>query len=178
MAESFVDRVIRRQRWLEPVGDAVQAAGSAVYGALGRPGRTLKNVLHGTTPFGHPLHPAVTDVPIGAWAAGVVADYVAHFTGRLTTEAGDIALAVTEATTNVARHAYPSRSEGTLDLCSRVEDRTLTVVIRDFGVGLEAQGANGGLGLGLMLMAKLTASWDVEPANPGTRITLRFALTE
>jgi len=94
MAESFVDRVIRRQRWLEPVGDAVQAAGSAVYGALGRPGRTLKNVLHGTTPFGHPLHPAVTDVPIGAWAAGVVADYVAHFTGRLTTEAGDIALAV------------------------------------------------------------------------------------
>ena len=61
---------------------------------FGRPGRTLKNVLHGTTPFGHPLHPAVTDVPIGAWAAGVVADYVAHFTGRLTTEAGDIALAV------------------------------------------------------------------------------------
>ena len=61
---------------------------------LGRPGRALKNLLHGTTLLGHPLHPAVTDVPIGAWAVGVVADYVAHFTSRIPTAAGDVALAV------------------------------------------------------------------------------------
>jgi serine/threonine-protein kinase RsbW len=106
---------------------------------------------------------------------------ITHFSrghGATEDQTGDIALAVTEATTNVARHAYPNHSEGTLDLTSRVEDRTLIVEIRDFGVGVEAQGANSGLGLGLVLMAKLTASCDVEPANPGTRVTLRFALTE
>jgi len=65
-----------------------------VYGALGRPGRALKNLMHGTAVLGHPLHPAISDLPIGAWAAGVVADYVAHFSGALPTQAGDVALAL------------------------------------------------------------------------------------
>ena len=94
MAESLVDRIIRRQTWLEKVGDVLQGAVGAFYRALGRPGRVLKNLMHGTTLLGHPLHPAVTDIPIGAWAVGVVADYVAHFTARIPTEAGDVALAV------------------------------------------------------------------------------------
>ena len=94
MAESLLDRVIRRQNWMESWGDAIQGGVGAIYSGLGAPGRALKNAMHGTTVLGHPLHPAVTDVPIGAWTAGVVADYVAHFTDRLPTEAGDIALAV------------------------------------------------------------------------------------
>jgi nitrite reductase/ring-hydroxylating ferredoxin subunit/uncharacterized membrane protein len=94
VAEPLVDRVIRRQKWLEGVADVVQKIVGGFYGALGRPGRALKNVMHGTWPFGHPLHPAVTDVPIGAWSMGVVADYAAHFTDRVPTQAGDIALAV------------------------------------------------------------------------------------
>jgi len=94
VAESWVDRLVRRQGWLEPVADAAQGAVGGFYRALGRPGQSLKNVMHGTVPLGHPLHPAVTDVPVGAWTVGVVADYVAHFTDRLPTEAGDVALAV------------------------------------------------------------------------------------
>lgn len=94
MAESLLDRVLRRQGWMESWGDAIQGAVGGVYSGLGAPGRALKNAMHGTTVLGHPLHPAITDVPIGAWTAGVVADYVAHFTSRLPTEAGDIALAV------------------------------------------------------------------------------------
>lgn len=94
MTNSPVDRIIRRQGWLEGIADVLQGAVTGTYRALGRPGRSLKNVMHGTWPLGHPLHPAVTDVPIGAWTAGVVADYVAHFTTRLPTEAGDVALAV------------------------------------------------------------------------------------
>lgn len=94
MSESLVDRIIRRQTWLEKVGDALQGAVGAVYRVLGRPGQALKNVLHGTVLLGHPLHPAVSDLPIGAWAAGVVADFVAHFTTALPTQAGDVALAV------------------------------------------------------------------------------------
>jgi uncharacterized membrane protein len=94
VAEPLVDRMIRRQTWLDKVGDVLQAAVGGFYGALGRPGRVLKNLMHGTTLLGHPLHPAVTDVPIGAWMVGVVADFVAHYTNRVPTEAGDIALAV------------------------------------------------------------------------------------
>jgi nitrite reductase/ring-hydroxylating ferredoxin subunit/uncharacterized membrane protein len=94
MAVPLIDQIIRRQTWLEKVGDVLQGAVGGFYGVLGRPGRTLKNLLHGTTLLGHPLHPAVTDVPIGAWAVGVVADYVAHFTSRIPTAAGDVGLAV------------------------------------------------------------------------------------
>jgi len=94
VAESLLDRMIRRQNWMEPWGDAIQGATGAIYSGLGAPGRALKNAMHGTTVLGHPLHPAVTDVPIGAWTVGVAADYAAHFTGRIPTEAGDIGLIV------------------------------------------------------------------------------------
>lgn len=94
MAESMLDRFVRRQNWMEKWGDGIQGAVGAVYSGLGAPGRSLKNAMHGTTVLGHPLHPAITDVPIGAWTAGVVCDYVAHFTDRLPTQAGDVALAV------------------------------------------------------------------------------------
>jgi nitrite reductase/ring-hydroxylating ferredoxin subunit/uncharacterized membrane protein len=94
VAESLLDRVLRRQGWMEGWGDAIQGAVGGFYSALGRPGRVLKDAMHGTTVLGHPLHPAITDVPLGAWTVGVVVDYVAHFTSRIPTEAGDVALAV------------------------------------------------------------------------------------
>lgn len=94
MTDTLVDRIIRRQGWLEPVADAIQAAVGKAFGALGRPGTEARSVLYGTRLFGHPLHPALTDVPVGAWIGGVVADYAAHFTQRIPTEAGDLALAV------------------------------------------------------------------------------------
>jgi nitrite reductase/ring-hydroxylating ferredoxin subunit/uncharacterized membrane protein len=94
VAESLLDRVIRRQAWMDGLAGAIQGGVGAVYGVLGKPGRWLKDLLHGTRILGHPLHPAVTDLPMGAWTAGVVADYAAHLTPRIGTEAGDIALAV------------------------------------------------------------------------------------
>lgn len=40
------------------------------------------------------MHPLLTDVPIGAWAVGLVLDYAAHFTSRIPESAGDVALIV------------------------------------------------------------------------------------
>lgn len=94
MSETLVDRIIRRQGWLEPVADAIQTAVGKTFGAFGRPGTEARSVLYGTRLLGHPLHPALTDLPVGAWIGGVVADYAAHFTQRIPTEAGDLALAV------------------------------------------------------------------------------------
>ena len=92
--EHVLDRVLRRQSWMDGTAEALQAWVGAAYGAMGRPGRTLKNAMHGTTVLGHPLHPAITDVPLGAWTVAVVADWLALFTHRVPTAVGDIALGI------------------------------------------------------------------------------------
>lgn len=55
------------------ISDAMQGAVKAVIGANRKPPRRFKSLLHGTW-LGHPLHPALTDVPIGAWLLAVVFD--------------------------------------------------------------------------------------------------------
>lgn len=102
MAEPLIDRWIRRQRWMDGFAETIQKVIGWIYGVLGAPGRLLEDLMHGTKVLGHPLHPAITDIPMGAWAVAVVADYVAHFTNRLPTEAGDVALAVALATALLA----------------------------------------------------------------------------
>jgi nitrite reductase/ring-hydroxylating ferredoxin subunit/uncharacterized membrane protein len=72
--QSAIDRFIRSQGWMDGVAEAVQGAVGKAYEALGPRGRMLKDALHGTSVLGHPLHPAVTDLPIGSWLVGVVAD--------------------------------------------------------------------------------------------------------
>src|SRR5919201_6789055 len=54
---------------LEPLADVLQDAAKA----LPRP---LRDVLDGTW-LGAPLHPALTDVPLGSWTAAMVIDAVA-----------------------------------------------------------------------------------------------------
>jgi nitrite reductase/ring-hydroxylating ferredoxin subunit/uncharacterized membrane protein len=50
----------------ERVSDALQQGIKALLGSNRQPPRQFKTLLHGTW-LGHPLHPAITDVPIGAW---------------------------------------------------------------------------------------------------------------
>jgi nitrite reductase/ring-hydroxylating ferredoxin subunit/uncharacterized membrane protein len=88
------DRVMRAQTWIDPVGEVVQKAVGAFYGALGAPGKAIKDVMHGTKVLGHPLHPALADLPIGAWTVGVLADWLFVATGRIPAVAGDLALGV------------------------------------------------------------------------------------
>jgi nitrite reductase/ring-hydroxylating ferredoxin subunit/uncharacterized membrane protein len=92
--ERTFDRVLRRQGWLDPVGETIQNIVGGFYDALGAPGKSMKNLMHGTNVLGHPLHPAITDVPIGAWTAGVLADWLFVATGRVPAVAGDLALGV------------------------------------------------------------------------------------
>lgn len=87
-AQAFVDGLIRRQGWMDGVAERVQGLVGTAYGALGPRGRQIKNLMHGTAGLGHPLHPAVTDLPIGAWLTGWVCDA----TGQR--RAADTALAV------------------------------------------------------------------------------------
>lgn len=92
--ERWLDRVMRSLAWIDPAAEATQKAVGGFYGALGNPGQALKNVMHGTTVLRHPLHPVLTDIPLGAWTFGVLADWLFVATGRVPPIAGDLALAV------------------------------------------------------------------------------------
>jgi hypothetical protein len=81
---------------------------AGAYGALGRPGKTIEDVLHGTRPLGHPLHPALTDVPLGAWIVGVVADLAALATRSVPSAAGNLALLVGVAGAPVVGRPQPA----------------------------------------------------------------------
>jgi len=93
-AEPLVDRFLRHQSWMDPLAEAIQKLVVWTYRLFGPLGTPLKNIAHGTWVLRHPLHPALTDVPLGAWMVGVVADYVALRTHLIPTQAGDIALIV------------------------------------------------------------------------------------
>jgi nitrite reductase/ring-hydroxylating ferredoxin subunit/uncharacterized membrane protein len=66
-----VAELVGTQEWLDPVAKTLDdAVGSAFQGETGR---TVKDGLNGTW-LGHPLHPVLTDVPIGAWMMAQVFD--------------------------------------------------------------------------------------------------------
>jgi nitrite reductase/ring-hydroxylating ferredoxin subunit/uncharacterized membrane protein len=66
---------IERQDWLDAVGDRLQSAVAAAFQIGGDAGRRVRDFLHGTW-LGHPLHPALTDIPLGAWATALALDAV------------------------------------------------------------------------------------------------------
>jgi nitrite reductase/ring-hydroxylating ferredoxin subunit/uncharacterized membrane protein len=70
----------QRQKWLDqPAKQASETIAATVRrSALNR---RLADVLHGTW-LGHPLHPVLTDVPIGAWSVAGVFDAIAAVQGK------------------------------------------------------------------------------------------------
>jgi nitrite reductase/ring-hydroxylating ferredoxin subunit/uncharacterized membrane protein len=130
--ERTFDRVLRRQGWLDPVGETIQKAVGAFYDSLGAPGKSLKDLMHGTTVLGHPLHPAITDLPIGAWSVGVLADWLFVITGRVPAVAGDLGLAIgVAAAILAAMTGYTDHHEtvGHGRRAATVHGLTMTVVV-------------------------------------------------
>jgi uncharacterized membrane protein len=72
MVEERLDRMIESQAWLDRLAEPWQHVLSGILrpGPVGTP---LRNLLNGTF-LGHPLHPALTDVPIGSWTFAFLAD--------------------------------------------------------------------------------------------------------
>jgi nitrite reductase/ring-hydroxylating ferredoxin subunit/uncharacterized membrane protein len=64
---------LARQKWLGQASDTVQQAVQRMFEAGGSTAQSIADFLHGTW-LGHPLHPVLTDVPIGAWTAAVLLD--------------------------------------------------------------------------------------------------------
>src|SRR5690348_6312790 len=84
---------VEHQEWLEPAENAVQKAVASAFQNTGTTGRKVQNFLHGTW-LGHPLHPVLTDIPIGAWTATLVLDLM-DLSGRKDCRAGaDVSLEI------------------------------------------------------------------------------------
>ena len=70
MAETLMQRVVEALPFLDDIAEEVQPK---VQEAVAAGGTTARNVLDGVW-LEAPLHPALTDVPVGAWTAALVFD--------------------------------------------------------------------------------------------------------
>lgn len=98
--------------------------------------------------------------------------------GMIEPTLGDLKTVVSEACSNVVRHAY-SEAEGTFEVEAYAEEGRLAVVVRDFGAGMRAQiGVDeSSLRLGLGLISMLTSGFDVRGgADGGTEVRMQIPL--
>jgi serine/threonine-protein kinase RsbW len=90
----------------------------------------------------------------------------------------DVRLALTEAATNVVKHAYPELSTGVFYVTAAVAAEELWVLVSDDGCGYRASSQVPGLGWGLTLIAKLSEEYVItERGNGGTEVRMRFPIS-
>src|SRR3954467_14123183 len=92
----------------------------------------------------------------------------------------DMRLAVTEACTNVVRHAYrgdEADDQSALRVELRPQPRGMLVVVEDRGRGISPSPDGGGPGLGLPLIAALTEDLEIThgAGQKGSRVAMSFA---
>jgi serine/threonine-protein kinase RsbW len=87
----------------------------------------------------------------------------------------DLRLAVTEACTNVVRHAYHDRP-GRIEVLARPEADALQVIVSDTGSGIVASPDAAGPGYGLGLIEVLADRLEIDHApGQGSRLQMWFA---
>lgn len=90
----------------------------------------------------------------------------------------EVRLCVSEAATNVVRHAYAG-GKGEIRIALEVRRDELVVVVRDDGVGLEGFQREGELGHGLRIIDQLTCEFAITSApHAGTELRMVFSLRD
>src|SRR6476620_6776938 len=85
----------------------------------------------------------------------------------------DLRLAVTEACTNVVRHAYPPEDPGPVEVSIRPSEDQVSVVVADCGRGIGSSSDTTGPGLGLPLIAAIADEVDRQPVpGGGSRVAM------
>lgn len=91
MGSTLGQRIVERLPWLDNISEKTQPK---VREVIDRGGVTLRNALDGEW-LGTPLHPALSDVPVGSWTATLALDGVDLVSGsKAVRNAADGALAV------------------------------------------------------------------------------------
>jgi serine/threonine-protein kinase RsbW len=88
----------------------------------------------------------------------------------------DLRLAVTEACTNVVRHAYPADIPGPVEISIVPSEDVVSVIVSDHGRGIGSSSDTNGPGLGLPLIAAIADEVDLQPVpGGGSRVAMTFA---
>ena len=92
--------------------------------------------------------------------------------------AADVALALSEACTNVVKHAYLDRAAGPIHLRVTRGADELSVTVCDEGWGMAPRPDTDGLGLGLPLIVNATRDLEITagPHGHGTKLRMVFAV--
>jgi serine/threonine-protein kinase RsbW len=112
--------------------------------------------------------------PLRRWVAGVCGD-----AGASRQRCADVALAASEALTNVVMHAYVDQpGPGPMRIRADAVDHRMLVEIEDDGIGLRPRVDSPGGGLGLALIASLAADLEFSrgSSGAGTLVRMSFAL--
>ncbi len=88
----LIQRAIDQLTFLEPLADGLQNTLGDLLKQGGEPAKLAKDVLNGVW-FEHPLHPAMTDIPIGAWTCATLLDVASAGDERLA-KAADVLVGV------------------------------------------------------------------------------------
>jgi serine/threonine-protein kinase RsbW len=99
--------------------------------------------------------------------------------GASATVRESVALAVTEACSNVVVHAYvEAEAAGHLEVRARVQDNELIVQVSDQGRGMRPRPDSPGLGMGLALIAQMAETFEVldHRDRPGVTVRMHFSL--
>jgi anti-sigma regulatory factor (Ser/Thr protein kinase) len=85
-----------------------------------------------------------------------------------------VALALSEATGNVVRHAYPKPGNEHMEIAVNHAAGAIVITVTDHGVGMDGRSGRPGMGLGLEMMRAQTTHVEIESHPSGTVIALRF----
>jgi serine/threonine-protein kinase RsbW/stage II sporulation protein AB (anti-sigma F factor) len=89
---------------------------------------------------------------------------------------GDIALAVTEAVSNVVVHAYDSGERGPVEVQADYDGFALVLRVIDAGHGMLPRRTSPGLGLGLPIIGEVADRLEIceLPRDAGVELTMTF----
>ena len=164
MSNGPVQAIIDKQPWLDDLANTVQPVVQNLFKSSGPAGRTVKDFLHGVW-LGHPLHPVITDVPIGAWTASQLFDLLSASKGddKVLDAAADLTLgtgivaAVGAAVTGITDWSEsddPQRRVGTAHALLNVVGLSLSLA----SLALRMNGGSRGIARSLSACGYVTSS--------------------
>lgn len=135
MIGRFLTRVVDAQAgWARPLGDFNHRWLAALF----RPIRPIKDFLNGTW-LGHPVHSALTDVPIGALTVAVILDVVGQRVAADITILVAVLSIVAAAVTGLADY---TDTDGTARLRATVHSVLMTTALVLFAISLLIRAGN------------------------------------
>ncbi|HVF79550.1 MAG TPA: ATP-binding protein [Solirubrobacteraceae bacterium] len=89
----------------------------------------------------------------------------------------DIALAISEALTNVVTHAYGTPLPGPMALHAAIDGAVLEIDVLDEGIGMPPPATYPAGGVGLAIIARVTDGLELSDTAPGTRLRMMFEIS-